>query len=242
MSDPPLAGADWTDVEVAMQRDNARRWRRLRVALAVLLTLSGAALALVMLARLEVAQLARDMQPLVAQTGRLDAADAQLNQRLDRAEAQLVVVADALRTALQTRAQAPQKPERDADSAQSSPAELAPRPRAVAVPQPMPLPAALRDLPAAQSRLDDAVQGLDQRVQRAEATAASALAGQDRVEARLARIDDALVALERSARLPQTPASADTQTPPLLERVDALQRRLARLERVAVRSGASDYD
>lgn len=242
MRDPPLAGADWTDVEVAMQRDNARRWRRLRVALAVLLTLSGAALALVMLARLEVAQLARDMQPLVAQTGRLDAADAQLNQRLDRAEEQLAVVADALRTALQPRPQAPQAPERDADDARSSPAELAPRPRAAAAPQPMPLPAALRDLPAAQSRLDDAVQGLDQRVQRAETTAASALAGQDNVEARLARIDDALVALERSARLAQTPASADPLTPPLLERVEALQRRLARLERVAVRSGAGDYD
>jgi hypothetical protein len=222
-------GRDWTArVESAVSEEILRRGRWMRAYLALVLLLTISTLALVWFARRDDSdRIRRQVQPVAAATERLqgqqvDLARHQIDlaERLTRLETE---VGDLAREIVGPSAAAPVK---------------APAP---AVP-----PAALARLTAQQTRLGHAVSDIDQRLRQVELATAPAAgsppppAGSTvdaTIDARLARMEAVLAALEKA------PAAAPAPRPDgAAQRLAALEHRLSRLERTAVRSGAADAD
>lgn len=169
---------DWTAaVEGLVRTEFVRRRNWLRVYLALLLLLMAATLVLLVMGVAEVTDMRRSVEPVVATTQRLDVTTSTLTQqqaaldaRLARAETELATLTASLR-------------------AQADPAGAASAPVAA------PAPAPRRRSPTRPSAIERKVASLDQRLRQVEAAASASEAERARVDARLQRLDDAVIRL-----------------------------------------------
>lgn len=172
--EPFSSSADWTStVEGAVRGELERRRRWLRAYMALLVALMAATLVLMVMGVTEVAELRRQVEPTVEATQRLDVSTAALSRgqttldaRLSQAEATLAEL-KADRSAAPAPAAAPAAP------------TTAPTPAVQAAPPRRRGP----------SKLERAVAGLDQRLQRVEAAASAAEIERSYLTGQMLRLD-----------------------------------------------------
>lgn len=165
--EPFSSSADWTStVEGAVRGELERRRRWLRAYMALLVALMVATLVLMVMGVTEVADLRRQVEPTVQATQRLDVSTAALSRGQATLDARLSQAEATLAELKADRSAAPKA-----------------APAADAVPA---APPARRRGP---SKLERAVAGLDQRLQRVEAAASAAELERSYLTGQMLRLD-----------------------------------------------------